>query len=186
MKKRGMALAVTAVLLTGFVLGACGGPEKKQETAQTAAQTESVSQESTGSGEKKNYLSTYDVAGAGGVTLDVMITSLGDSDGGPYLKKVMDDYMAMYPNVKLNPVECSLNELYTTLITQSTAGTLPDIFTMTEAYSANCLEMGMSVDNMAELLGDEYISGTFLKKRELRFRKPGTSFLRLQKLSQKT
>ena len=67
--------------------------------------------------------------------------------------------MGMYPNVKLNPVECSMNDLYTTLITQATAGTLPDIFTMTEAYSANCLEMGMNVDNMDELLGEEYLKG---------------------------
>ena len=106
----------------------------------------------------KGYLSTFDVASAGDVTLDVMITSLGDSDGGPYLRGVMDAYMAMYPNVKLNPVECSMNQLYTTLITQATAGTLPDIFTMSEAYYANCYEMGMGVTNLDELLGEEYMS----------------------------
>lgn len=105
------------------------------------------------------YGSTYDVASAGDVVLDVMITSLGDSDGGPYLRGVMEDYMALYPNVTLNPVECSMNDLYTTLITQATAGTLPDIFTMSEAYSANCLEMGMAVDNLPELLGQEYMDG---------------------------
>ena len=107
---------------------------------------------------ESSYLSTYDVASAGDVTLNVMITSLGDSDGGPYLRGVMDAYMAMYPNVTLVPVECSMNNLYTTLITQTTAGTLPDIFTMSEAYSANCYEMGMGVSNLAELLGEEYIS----------------------------
>ena len=106
----------------------------------------------------KGYMSTYDVASAGDVTLDVMITSLGDSDGGPYLRGVMDEYMKMYPNVKLNPVECSMNNLYTTLITRATSNTLPDIFTMTEAYHANCYEMGMAVDNLDELLGAEYVS----------------------------
>lgn len=107
---------------------------------------------------EKSYLSTFDVARAGDVVLDVMITSLGDSDGGPYLRSVMDKYMEMYPNVKLNPVECSMNNLYTTLITRATANTLPDIFTMTEAYHANCYEMGMAVDNLDELLGSEYMS----------------------------
>ncbi len=91
--------------------------------------------------------------------LDVMITSLGDADGGPFLRGVMEDYMKLYPNVTLNPVECSMNDLYTTLITQTTAGTLPDIFTMSEAYAANCLEMGMGVDNIEELLGKEYVDG---------------------------
>ena len=67
--------------------------------------------------------------------------------------------MELYPNVTLNPVECSMNDLYTTLITQTTAGTLPDIFTMTEAYSANCLEMGMGVTNLEELLGQDYMDG---------------------------
>lgn len=106
----------------------------------------------------KGYMSTYDVASAGEVHLDVMITSLGDSDGGPYLRSVMDAYMEMYPNVTLTPVECSMNNLYTTLITRATSNTLPDIFTMSEAYHASCDEMGMQVDNMAELLGEEYMS----------------------------
>ena len=107
--------------------------------------------------ESKGYLSTYDVASAGDVTLDVMITSLGDSDGGPYLRGVMQAYMDMYPNVKLNPVECSMNNLYTTLINAVTTNTLPDIFTMSEAYVANCYEMEMGIDNLEELLGQEYI-----------------------------
>ena len=106
----------------------------------------------------KGYLSTYDVASAGDITLDVMITSLGDSDGGPYLRGVMQAYMDMYPNVTLNPVECSMNNLYTTLITRATSNTLPDIFTMSEAYYANCYEMGMAVDNLDELLGEAYVS----------------------------
>ena len=106
----------------------------------------------------KGYMSTYDVASAGNVTLNVMITSLGDSDGGPYLRQVMQDYMDMYPNVTLIPVECSMNDLYTTLITQATANALPDIFTMTEAYHANCYEMEMAVDNLDELLGEAYMN----------------------------
>ncbi|WP_077609646.1 ABC transporter substrate-binding protein [Clostridium sp. Marseille-P2415] len=160
MKKRGMFLAAATAFMVGSALSACGSSDTKQDPVETdAAQTSSASQETSANGAGKNYCSTYDVANAGDVTLDVMITSLGDSDGGPYLRNVMDEYMSMYPNVKLNPVECSMNDLYTTLITQSTAGTLPDIFTMTEAYSANCLEMGMNVGNMAELLGEEYLNG---------------------------
>ena len=45
------------------------------------------------SAEDKGYLSTYDVASAGEVSRDVMSTSLGDSDGGPYLRGVMQAYM---------------------------------------------------------------------------------------------
>lgn len=103
------------------------------------------------------YDSTYNVSGEGDVILQVMITSLGDADGGPFLRQVMDDYMKMYPNVTLEPVECSMNDLYTTLITRSTSNTLPDIFTMSEAYSANCKEMEMGVDNLDELLGQDFM-----------------------------
>lgn len=158
MKKRKLAFAAAITLAIGTALSGCGGSgtapsitEAKETTSAGTTASETVVE--------KNYISTYDVAEAGEVALDVMITSLGDSDGGPYLRGVMEDYMNMYPNVKLTPVECSMNDLYTTLITQTTAGTLPDIFTMTEAYSANCLEMGMGVGNIEELLGEEYISG---------------------------
>lgn len=159
MKNRKMALVMVAALLVGTLLSGCGGSESAPPAATAKTETSAESATTAAALTEKNYDSTFDVAGAGEVSLDVMITSLGDSDGGPYLRGVMDAYMSMYPNVTLNPVECSMNDLYTTLITQTTAGTLPDIFTMTEAYSANCLEMGMSVDNMAELLGETYLSG---------------------------
>lgn len=170
MKKRTFALSMAAIM-TISALSGCGSSGGNSTTAATTAPGSETTAASTGKAdgsqqteagngaEDKGYYSTFDVAGAGEVKLDVMITSLGDSDGGPYLRGVMDQYMKMYPNVTLNPVECSMNDLYTTLITQATAGTLPDIFTMSEAYSANCLEMGMMVDNLPELLGEEYMSG---------------------------
>lgn len=165
MSKRKSALVLAAAMAVSSVLGACGSSSTSTQTSEASepASTETtVTSEETPAAlpaEALAYLSTYDVANAGEITLDVMITSLGDSDGGPFLRGVMEDYMEMYPNITLNPVECSMNDLYTTLITRATSGTLPDIFTMSEAYSANCLEMGMGVDNLPELLGDEYMDG---------------------------
>jgi len=159
MKKRNAALAMSTLLLAGSVLSACGSSGTQPTAAAPAETMTTAAPADSTQGTAETADGTYDVAGAGQVSLDVMITSLGDSDGGPYLRGVMDSYMAMYPNVKLNPVECSMNDLYTTLITQATAGTLPDIFTMSEAYSANCLEMGMSTDRLAELLGEQYMNG---------------------------
>lgn len=159
MKKRKAAMAIAAVMTASSALSACGSSDQQETTAAAVQETTSQASSEAVPSEEKHYLSTFDVANAGEVTLDVMITSLGDADGGPFLRGVMEDYMAMYPNVTLNPVECSMNDLYTTLITRATAGTLPDIFTMSEAYSANCLEMGMSVTNLPELLGQEYMDG---------------------------
>lgn len=170
MKKRELTLALAAVMTVSALSGCGGSGGGSTEAATTAAEAEttaagadaeesSAAADGGAAADDKGYHSTFDVAGAGDVALDVMITSLGDSDGGPYLRGVMDSYMEMYPNVTLTPVECSMNDLYTTLITQATAGTLPDIFTMSEAYSANCLEMGMMVDNLPELLGQEYMDG---------------------------
>jgi len=159
MKKRNAALAMSTLLWAGSVLSACGSSGTQPTAAAPAETMTTAAPADSTQGTAETADGTYDVAGAGQVSLDVMITSLGDSDGGPYLRGVMDSYMAMYPNVKLNPVECSMNDLYTTLITQATAGTLPDIFTMSEAYSANCLEMGMSTDRLAELLGEQYMNG---------------------------
>ncbi|MCI9101835.1 MAG: extracellular solute-binding protein [Lachnospiraceae bacterium] len=176
MRRRQIALVMAAAMAASALSG-CGGSGNSGSaataapatTAAAASEAPEAGGESAGetegpdgeaaSGDKEGYLSTFDVAGAGDVSLDVMITSLGDSDGGPFLRGVMDKYMEMYPNVTLIPVECSMNDLYTTLITQATAGTLPDIFTMSEAYSANCLEMGMMVDNLPELLGEDYMNG---------------------------
>jgi len=159
MKKRNAALAMSTLLWAGSILSACGSSGTQPTAAAPAETMTTAAPADSTQGTAETADGTYDVAGAGEVSLDVMITSLGDSDGGPYLRGVMDSYMAMYPNVKLNPVECSMNDLYTTLITQATAGTLPDIFTMSEAYSANCLEMGMSTDRLAELLGEQYMNG---------------------------
>jgi|GEM_PF-510005 len=182
--KRRVSLAMALMLSAGLALSACGGSSTTATTqaakaaatttaaakaATTAAATTKAAAATTkaaaaattaakGAASSGKYDNTYNVAGAGNVTLNVMITSLGDSDGGPFLRKVMDNYMKLYPNVKLVPVECSMNDLYKTLITQATAGTLPDIFTMSEAYSANCEEMGMSVDNLDTLLGKDYMA----------------------------
>lgn len=153
MKRRTAMMALMVAAGMG-ALTACGSGNG-QETETTSGNTAA----SSGPVDDRGYHSTYDVSGAGEVKLDVMITSLGDADGGPYLRGVMEDYMEMYPNVTLNPVECSSNDLYTTLVTQTTSGTLPDIFTMWEAYSANCKEMGMGVENLRELLGEDYVNG---------------------------
>lgn len=166
MKKQTLAFALTTVMAVSALSGCGGGdtaasktPAETTKTTDAAPTQEAKKETDAAVSDGKGYLSTYDVAAAGDVELDVMITSLGDADGGPYLRGVMEDYMKLYPNVKLNPVECSMNDLYTTLITQTTAGTLPDIFTMSEAYAANCVEMGMGVDNIEELLGEEYVNG---------------------------
>lgn len=156
MMKHKIRAGMLIPVLAAVSLCACGRGEDSRSVPETEAPAESTGSISQ---EALSYGSTFNVAGAGDVILDVMITSLGDSDGGPYLRSVMEDYMELYPNVTLNPVECSMNDLYTTLITQTTAGTLPDIFTMTEAYSANCLEMGMGVTNLEELLGQDYMDG---------------------------
>lgn len=160
MKKRIMILGAMAVFCISL-LSACGAKAEKTSADSNPSQgiKDSSSETKQGGANDNGYFSTFDVAGAGDVKLDVMITSLGDSDGGPYLRGIMENYSKMYPNVTLNPVECSMNDLYTTLITQTTAGTLPDIFSMSEAYSANCQEMGMGVENLSELLGEEYMSG---------------------------
>ena len=162
MKKRSLAMAMALVTAVSG-LTACGSSGKTEtatpETTAAEAGKDASSEAAPAEVDDKGYHSTYDVSSAGDVKLDVMITSLGDSDGGPFLRGIMDKYMELYPNVTLNPVECSMNDLYTTLITQTTAGTLPDIFTMSEAYSANCLEMGMGVDNLDELLGKDYMDG---------------------------
>lgn len=153
--KKTVSLALAAVLSASFLLSGCSSTQSTVVSQSTPASQ----QAQAAVVDDKGYSSTFDVSSAGDVTLDVMITSLGDSDGGPYLRGVMDAYMEMYPNVTLTPVECSMNDLYTTLITRTTSNTLPDIFTMSEAYSANCLEMGMCVDNLTELLGDDYMNG---------------------------
>ena len=108
MKKRRLMRTVAAAVMAVSMLGGCGGSGTQSTTGAgtTAAKAEEGNAADTTAADtaaaadsapavEKNYNSTFDVAGAGDVSLDVMITSLGDSDGGPYLRGVMDDYMAM-------------------------------------------------------------------------------------------
>ena len=114
MKKRSLVMAMALVTAVSG-LTACGSSGKTEtaapETTAAEAGKEASSEAAPAEVDDKGYHSTYDVSSAGDVKLDVMITSLGDSDGGPFLRGVMDKYMEMYPNVTLNPVECSMNDL---------------------------------------------------------------------------
>lgn len=93
------------------------------------------------------------------VKLQAMITSLNDSADGPFLEGVMDEYQKAHPNVTLEPIPVAMNDLYTKLLTLATSGDIPDIFTMSDAYMANAVEMGMAQD-LTPLMGEDWLKGT--------------------------
>ncbi|MFQ9705279.1 MAG: hypothetical protein ACLR0U_32605 [Enterocloster clostridioformis] len=97
MKKRRITRSLAAAVMAASILGGCGSSntqsttgtcrycEDREDALKEGAQgmSKHVSQEMSEAASGKDYCSTFDVAGAGDLTLDVMITSLGDSDGGP-------------------------------------------------------------------------------------------------------
>ena len=93
------------------------------------------------------------------INLEVMITSLNDSADGPFLLGVIEEFEKLHPNVHIEPIAVAMNDLYTQLLTMATAGNLPDVFTMQDAYMAKAVEMDMVTD-LTDLLGQEWLDGT--------------------------
>lgn len=146
MKRRGISAILASILASAAVLSGCGGTDGSKEGG---SQTSSA--EASAGTERKE---TEDP-----VTLQVMITSLNDSADGPFLESVMEEYMNLHPNVTLEPIPVAMNDLYTKLLTLATSDSLPDIFTMQDAYMSNAVEMDM-VQDLTPLLGEEWLAGT--------------------------
>lgn len=147
MKKKALAmLLVSAMVMTS--LSGCGS-KSEEATAKPAEST----------GETAENGGTESEASDEEINLEVMITSLNDAADGPFLLEVIDEFEKLHPNVKIEPIAVAMNDLYTQLLTMATAGDLPDVFTMQDAYMAKAVEMGMVTD-LTDLLGEEWLAGT--------------------------
>lgn len=93
------------------------------------------------------------------VKIQVLITSLNDAADGPFLEGVIKKYTELNPNVEIEPIPIAMNDLYTKLLTLATSDSLPDIFTMSDAYMANAVEMEM-IQDLTGLMGEEWLNGT--------------------------
>ncbi len=149
MKKFTALFLILGMLLTA--LAGCGN-SSSESTPTTAATTPvatsgSVSEEAPTVNEEEP------------IVLRVMITSLLDSADGPILYDIIDQFEDLHPNVTIEPIECAMNDLYTTLLTMATADDLPDIFTNQIAYMDSFVEMGLCAD-LYPLMGQEWLDGT--------------------------
>ena len=145
MKKRFAAL-ILAVMMAATTLAGCGSGTESNTDSEPAESGETESADTADSSEEE-------------INLEVMITSLNDSADGPFLLEVIDEFEKLHPNVHIEPIAVAMNDLYTQLLTMATAGDLPDVFTMQDAYMAKAVEMDMVTD-LTDLLGQEWLDGT--------------------------
>lgn len=99
-----------------------------------------------------------DSAARGPVHIRAMITSLSDKADGPFLTSTMDTFMAEHPGVTIEPVAVPMNDLFKKLTALATANDVPDIFTMSNTYIANAVEMDI-VQDLRPLMGQQWIDG---------------------------
>ena len=144
MKKRLISLILAAIMAATMLAGCGSNTESTKDTAK----------EETGKASEATVESSDEQ-----INLEVMITSLNDSADGPFLLEVTQEFETLHPNVHIEPIAVAMNDLYTQLLTMATAGNLPDVFTMQDAYMAKAVEMDMVTD-LTDLLGQEWLDGT--------------------------
>lgn len=154
MKKKVVALTLAVVMAATSLAGCGSGTQSASDSTgtvseDTGGEAENTEQEAEGSAADSDEE----------INLEVMITSLNDSADGPFLLEVIEEFENMHPNVHIEPIAVAMNDLYTQLLTMATAGNLPDVFTMQDAYMAKAVEMEMVAD-MTDLLGEEWLNGT--------------------------
>lgn len=144
-----MKKALSLILVLAMVLATLAGCGSKTETP--AATTAAAGNDSAAANTPANTEEE--------IHLEVLITSLNDAADGPFLLSVIEEFEKLHPNVTIEPIAMAMNELYKNLLTMATAGDLPDVFTMQDAYMAKAVEMGMVAD-LTDLMGQEWLDGT--------------------------
>ncbi len=159
MKKKVVALTLAVVMTAATVIGCGNGTQDVSDNTGTD-NTQSTSDSADTASEDTGNDSEVSAADSDEeINLEVMITSLNDSADGPFLLEVIEEFESLHPNVHIEPIAVAMNDLYTQLLTMATAGDLPDVFTMQDAYMAKAVEMEMVTD-MTDLLGEEWLEGT--------------------------
>lgn len=93
----------------------------------------------------------------GGVTIKMVSTIVSENPEGRLEQECIDKFKAQTGNT----VECvsiNRNDAVKTLLAQATAGNMPDIITMDNAYVGEFAEMGLLAD-VEEVYGKEYVDG---------------------------
>lgn len=160
MKKKVLALLLTAAMTFG--LAACGGNDSgiSKDAGSEAPKSESASEEESSAESEAPEEKSGDVTV---VTLWSMAAEDNDPTmGGPRIQKIMDDFNAAHDDIQ---VEVSFGKSYDNIVTAIAASDTPDLFQMYWQYASPLSARGALYDLTDFVNNDaEFEKADFLEK----------------------
>lgn len=139
-----MAMTMVAALFTG-----CGS--KTEQPAQTQEGQEAQSGEEKSGGDKADQEP---------ITIQVMSGMMGEKVEGAIEQEIADDFMEKNPNIKIEFIPMSTNDVQKKIITLATGDSLPDVVGVQPTWLAQFEEMGIFED-LRPMMGEEYVNTYF-------------------------
>lgn len=144
MRKKWFSVLLAALMAASLAAGCSGGAQGDASAG------------SSGSAGGSSAAQGGDEA-AGGVTIKMVSTIVSENPEGSLEQECIEKFKAATGNT----VECvsiNRNDAVKTLLAQATAGNMPDIITMDNAYVGEFADMGLLAD-IEEVYGREYVDG---------------------------
>ncbi|WP_141335783.1 sugar ABC transporter substrate-binding protein [Paenibacillus sp. tmac-D7] len=130
MKLKGITTATLTLALTASMIGC----SSKAENSESGA---------AGTGSKQT-------------TLTIMSAVQTEKPGGDIEKQIAEAYMKEHPNVKIEFMGVSMNDMYKKISVLAAANQMPDVFTNTPEFMYNVYQMNATED-LSKLLGVDYL-----------------------------
>lgn len=143
MFKRSIAILVTALMCASALTG-CGNTDEGQTSGNTA------SDNTVNAGNAKTSGNT------GKTVLRIMSMQQAENPEGPLETEIAEEWLAKHPDVEIEWISVSANDMTKKLSAMATGGGLPDIITTPTEMLASAKDMGFLVD-LNEVFPKEFL-----------------------------
>lgn len=94
------------------------------------------------------------------ITIQVMSGMMGEKVEGAIEQEIADDFMAQNPNIKIEFIPMSTNDVQKKIVTLATSDSLPDVVGVQPTWLAQFEEMGIFED-LRPMMGEDYVNTYF-------------------------
>lgn len=141
------------VVLTVSMLAACGSSDMPDENGQAE-----VTKADGGDSGEASEGSDKDMASEEPIVIDILSGTITEGNEGVIEQGIADAYMALHPNITINYIGTTSNELIKKITTLATSGDLPDAFATSGEFAPNAVDLGIVLD-LTPYLDQEYLDG---------------------------
>ncbi len=154
MRKKKFLAILVSVFLLGSLLSGCGNGASKDTGVN------GTGEETTGtlSGSSDTAETNADPGNGEVVTLSYLSQSLVEDPDGKVEQELIDEFMQLHPNIKIETEGISGNDIFSKIVTLATADDVPDIFSNAFQYMTSYNDMGI-IEPLNDLLGEDYMTG---------------------------